>query len=232
MFLALVLLLSHPAPVATSGIAAILNANGSVQWQAPGVLPAVPAEDIRALGVVPKGAAIVVSNVVSQGGEEPSVASSQNGQGVPLPHRLVPNGPHRWLIAAVLPVTQTKVGPVVTEGIATGAWQTAGTVELNKGQMGKRTGQGFVRMVRPDEKPGGKKALQLVVVDTAMPTDSLSYVYRVQVFGKGGQPLIQTSNTPPTATGDQSFAFQGDFKATTRVLLQQRPYKWLTTQGR
>lgn len=120
---------------------------------------------------------------------------------------------------------------MVTEGIATEPWKVTGTQELRSGVMGKRTGQGFVRMVRPDEKPSGKKTVQMVIVDAALPTDLLRNAYRIQVIGKGGKPLPQTSSTPPTASGDQSLTFEGDFSSTSRVMLQQRPLKWLTPPG-
>jgi len=166
--------------------------------------------------------------VQDKSGMEPSVAVSEAGQIVSVATKAAPLGSDTWLVGAIVPTHQPAGSPPVRIGISHGGWETAGGVELNRGMMGKKSGEGFVRMVRPDQQLEGKKAVQLVVVDTAMPTDDLRNAYQVRVIGKDGKPLPRAGQSEGNPSADASLTFKGDFQATRRVVLLRRAYQWIS----
>jgi len=116
----------------------------------------------------------------------------------------------------------------VRVGVADGPWHTVGTVVRNKSGEDVKTGQWFLKVVRPWQfavRAGVSRAA--VIAEVVYPADSSSHVYRVQAIDRTGHTMNSSGfKTNP----DQSIEawFNGNYDSIGRLELQERSLTWNT----
>jgi hypothetical protein len=114
-------------------------------------------------------------------------------------------------------------------GVADRSWKRVGSVAPQAGGALKRSGQGFLRMVRPDDSGMGGAA---IIAEVVLPVDVNAQAFRVQAYDRSGSPMkfLQALNQPGSPVPDR-YWFAGRYEAVGRVELQVRPYVWKTFKG-
>jgi hypothetical protein len=109
-------------------------------------------------------------------------------------------------------------------GVADGPWKTLGSVAPKGGGSLVRTGVGFLRMARPDDRDPKR-----TVADVVLPADPATQAVQVRAYDRAGKLIpFLFSQTPQGGVLPDRVWFKGAYETIGKVSLQVRPYAWKT----
>ena len=133
-----------------------------------------------------------------------------------------------WWAGAGADTRKVKSPVDLKIGVATGAWKTTGSHDL---QTGLNKGKLFFASVDRPQTPLGGRPHSWVVVVHVPAAYTAKMATRVKIFDLNGNALQAAGSGPSHPHGEPALYFVDNGKRLIRAELQARPYTWLTFKG-
>ncbi|MEA2552640.1 MAG: hypothetical protein QOJ65_816 [Fimbriimonadaceae bacterium] len=160
--------------------------------------------------------------------EEPSVKFQINGQDLGMGYTIRDLTDKKiWWASASRDARKMPPTVDLKVGVGTGPWKVLGSHDI---QGGPRSGVRFFQSIdRPHSR--GVPAQSWVAIVHIPAKFRAAGPTRVKVFASDGSSLEPAGSGPSRPGGEPALYFKDNRKRLAKIVLQSRPYKWLTFKG-